>query len=111
HLLAVKGVADVNVFGGQVRQWQIQVEPERLARYGLAIQDVVQAARGATGVIAGGFVQGANQQIAITAEGQPGSVSELGRTMLAYRDGRGRTLPHLAKDVEGPPPATTPAPM
>src|SRR5215468_1965753 len=109
HLLAVKGVADVNVFGGQVRQWQIQVEPERLARYGLSIQDVVQAARGATGVIAGGFVQGANQQIAITAEGQPGSVSELGRTMLAYRDGRVLTLADVAKVVEGPAPSISAA--
>src|SRR5215475_3183613 len=109
HLLAVKGVADVNMFGGQVRQWQIQVEPERLARYGLAIQDVVQAARGATGVIAGGFVQGANQQIAITAEGQPGSVSELGRTMLAYRDGRVLTLADVAKVVEGPAPSISAA--
>src|SRR5262249_56966999 len=66
HLLAVKGVADVNVFGGQVRQWQIQVEPERLARYGLSIQDVVQAARGASGGIAARLLQGANQQSAVT---------------------------------------------
>ncbi|HKC42853.1 MAG TPA: efflux RND transporter permease subunit [Burkholderiales bacterium] len=109
HLLAVKGVADVNVFGGQVRQWQIQVEPERLARYGLSIQDVVQAARGASGVIAAGFVQGANQQIAITAEGQPGSVSELGRTMLAYRDGRVLTLADVAKVVEGSAPSISAA--
>jgi Cu/Ag efflux pump CusA len=37
HLLAVEGVAEVNVFGGEVRQWQIQVQPE-LMRYGLSIR-------------------------------------------------------------------------
>ena len=45
HLLAVEGVAEVNVFGGEVRQWQVQVDPEKLRRYALSIQDVVQAAR------------------------------------------------------------------
>ena len=38
HLLAVEGVAEVNVFGGEVRQWQVQVEPEKLMRYGLSIR-------------------------------------------------------------------------
>ena len=53
HLLAVEGVAEVNVFGGEVRQWQVQVDPEKLMRYGLSMQEVVQAARRATGVLAG----------------------------------------------------------
>ncbi len=35
HLMAVEGVADVNVFGGQVRQWQIQADPDKLLRHGL----------------------------------------------------------------------------
>ncbi len=29
HLMAVQGVADVNVYGGEIRQFQIQVEPEK----------------------------------------------------------------------------------
>ncbi|MCW5954804.1 MAG: efflux RND transporter permease subunit, partial [Propionibacteriaceae bacterium] len=32
HLLAVTGVAEVNVFGGDVRQWQIQADAEKLRR-------------------------------------------------------------------------------
>ena len=34
QLLAVPGIADVNVFGGQRRQWQLQLDPQRLARAG-----------------------------------------------------------------------------
>ena len=30
HLLAIPGVADVNVFGGKVRQFQVQVDPEKM---------------------------------------------------------------------------------
>ena len=55
HLLAVHGVAEVNVFGGDVRQWQVQVDPERLMRYGLSIADVVQAAHSVVVVSAPGL--------------------------------------------------------
>jgi len=109
HLLAVGGVAEVNVFGGEVRQWQVQVEPEKLARYGLSIQDVVQAVRRATGVVAAGFVQGPNQQVMINAEGQPDSVAELARAVLAYRDGRGLHLSDVARIVEGAAPSISAA--
>ncbi|HSD61901.1 MAG TPA: efflux RND transporter permease subunit, partial [Burkholderiales bacterium] len=50
QLMSVAGVADVNVFGGEVRQWQIQVDPGRLEHHGLALTDVLAAARRATGV-------------------------------------------------------------
>src|SRR6185369_9495395 len=39
RVLAVPGVARVTVFGGEVRQLQIQVKPDRLIAYGLSIQD------------------------------------------------------------------------
>ncbi len=71
HLLAVEGVAEVNVFGGEVRQWQIQVDPEKLMRYGLSLEDVVQAARRATGVRSAGFIKTPNQHIFVNVEGQP----------------------------------------
>src|SRR5262249_2965963 len=50
RLLGVPGVAKIVVFGGDVRQLQIQVRPDRLLVYGLALEDVFQAARVATGV-------------------------------------------------------------
>jgi CzcA family heavy metal efflux pump len=88
HLLAVEGVAEVNVFGGDVRQWQVQVDPERLIRYGLALTDVVQAARRATGVMPAGFVRTDNQHLIINIEAQPRSVQEVGRMVLAQRGGQ-----------------------
>src|SRR5499427_8047049 len=48
RLLAVAGVAQANVFGGEVRQLQIQVQPDRLLAHGLALGDVIAAARAST---------------------------------------------------------------
>jgi len=45
RLLSVPGVAKVTVFGGEVRQLQIQVRPDRLIAFELSIQDVLNAAR------------------------------------------------------------------
>ena len=53
----MSGVANVSVFGGEVRQLQIQVKPERLVALGLGIDEVVAAARRATGVRGAGFIE------------------------------------------------------
>src|SRR5690606_14593693 len=44
-LTAVPGVAEVNAWGGAVRQLQVVVEPERRLKYDLLVQDVVEAIR------------------------------------------------------------------
>ena len=63
RLLGLPGVGDVIVFGGERREWQIDVDPRRLQRYGLAIGDVLAAARRATGVRGAGHVDTANQRL------------------------------------------------
>src|SRR4029453_3918961 len=57
RLLAVAGVAKCSAFGGEVRQLQIQVQPEKLVAYGLGLSDVVAAARAATAVSGAGFIE------------------------------------------------------
>ena len=67
HLLAIPGVADVNIFGGDVRQYQIQVDPDKLIRYNVSLQQVMQAATKATGVRGAGFIENNNQRIVINS--------------------------------------------
>src|SRR3954471_8796499 len=109
HLLAVAGVAEVNVFGGDVRQWQVQVDPARLIRYGLSIADVVQAARRATAVLPAGFVRTENQHITVNTEAQPRSAQELGRIVLGQRGGQVLRLSDVATVVEAPAPSISAA--
>src|SRR5512136_51745 len=63
RLLSVPGVAKCSTFGGEVRQLQIQVLPDRLLAHNLALSDVLGAARVATGVMGAGFVETRNQRI------------------------------------------------
>ena len=109
HLLSVTGVADVNVFGGEVRQWQVQVDPQRLLTLGLAVQDVLAAVRAAAGILGTGFIEGANQRIVIAAEGQPRSPPELAEAVVAMREGRAIRVGDVARVVEGPAPTISAA--
>ena len=109
HLLAVEGVADVNVFGGKVRQFQIQVNPDQLIRYGVSLQDVMTAAGKATGVRGAGFIENRNQRIIINTEGQALTPQQLGQTTLVHRQGQTIRLADVGKVVEGPAPSISAA--
>ena len=109
HLLAVEGVAEVNVFGGEVRQWQVQVDPEKLMRYGLSIKEVVEAARRATGLMPAGFVRTDNQHLFIDMEAQPRTAEELGRAVLLQRDGQVLRLSDIGRVVEAAAPSISAA--
>ena len=105
RLLAVPGVADVNVFGGEIRQLQIQPDAERLRQHGLSIQDILAAARQATGMPGAGFIENANQRMAIQIEGLPSTAETLRRVVLTRREGQQVTMGDVADvAVAGRPP-------
>jgi len=97
RLLAVPGVANLVIYGGGVRQLQIQVEPRRLLAYGLSIGQVLAAARRATGVQGAGFIENANQRIVIRTEGQSVTPQQLGDAVLASADGTSVRLEDVAQ--------------
>jgi CzcA family heavy metal efflux pump len=104
RLLAVPGVAKIAIYGGGVKQLQIQVEPEHLLAYHLSITQVLAAARRATGVEGAGFVENANQRIVIRTEGQSITPAQLGNAVLAPLDGNSVRLRDVAKVKWAPQP-------
>lgn len=109
HLLAVPGVADVNVFGGEVRQLQIQVDPDKLVQYGLSLQQVSEAAGRATGVRGAGYIENRNQRIVINSEGQALTPARLAQMPLIQRDGHTIRLGEVGTVREGAAPAISAA--
>ena len=104
RLLAVPGVAKVAVFGGEVRQLQIQLRSDRLQAYGVSIDDVLTAARKSTGVRGAGFVDTPNQRVVLRSEGQQITPEQLGRVVLLHQNGLSVRLQDVAQVVEGPEP-------
>jgi CzcA family heavy metal efflux pump len=102
RLLAVRGVSKVSVIGGEVRQLQVQIDRDRLVRYGLAVSDVVAAARRATAVLGAGVVDTDNQRLVVRTEGQALQPAELARTVVSYRRGASVVLGDVADVAVGP---------
>src|SRR6266404_7598497 len=104
RLLAVAGVAGVEVVGGDVRQIQFQFDPQRVVQYGLGVEDVIAAARQATGVRGAGFVDTPNQRIVLQTEGQSLTAAQLARTVLVHHNGTNVTLGDVARVQDAPAP-------
>lgn len=104
RLLAVPGVADVNIFGGEVRQLQIQPKIERLRQYGLSIQDLLEAAEQATGMPGAGFIENTNQRIALNVTGLPNTPETLKEIVVKRQEGRHIFLGELAEVISAPRP-------
>ncbi|CEG10553.1 Cation efflux system protein CzcA [Afipia felis] len=104
RLLAVPGVAKIAVFGGEERSIQIQVHPDELIRYGLGLNEVLTAARRATGVRGAGFIDTKNQRIVFQSEGQSLTAETIARTVLLSHGASSITLANVADVVEAPEP-------
>lgn len=104
RLLSVPGVAQISIYGGDVRQLQIQVEPDRMAAYNLSLSDVMAAARLATGVRGGGFIESAAQRIVIQTIGQSLNPAQLGDVVMSGGGGQAVRLKDVATIGEAPRP-------
>ena len=56
RLLAVPGVAQVVAIGGELPEYQVNVQPDQLLLYGLTVKDVVEAAREAHSTASAGYL-------------------------------------------------------
>jgi len=96
RLLAVPGVARISIFGGEVRQLQVQVLPERLTAYKLSFEEILTAARMATGVRGAGFIETAAQRIILQTQGQSLTPAQLGEVVLQVANNRTVRLKDVA---------------
>src|SRR6516162_587006 len=101
RLLSVRGVAQVTIFGGEVRQFQVQVHPDFLAAHQLTLTDVLDATRQAGGIEGAGFLENASQRMTLRVEAQVHSARELGETVIVPAQGTPVRLKDVARVVEG----------
>lgn len=77
QLLTVKGIAEVNGWGGFERQFHVVVKPERLAKYGLTLNEVAGALEQANLNVGGGSVDRGGEQHLLQGISRPSSIEEI----------------------------------
>lgn len=96
RLLAVPGVADVLPIGGDVQQFQVTLKPERLATYGLTIDEVVKAVAGSNKNAAAGFYAENGQEYLIQGIGRVRRIEDVAEAVVAVKKGQPVLIRHVA---------------
>jgi len=96
RLLAVPGVSQVVPTGGETKQVQVLVRPERLAAHKLGIEAVVKALRGSNENTSAGFYVEGGEQYLIHGVGRVRRPEDVGETAVAMRRGHAVLVRHLA---------------
>ncbi len=101
RLLAVPGVARCIVFGGETKELQVVVHPEKIRALGISLNDVFTAVRAANHLTGAGFIETHAQRIAIqTGTGQL-TPAELGQYTVTTPNGKPVKLAELADITYG----------
>ena len=95
RLLAVPGVAAVERLGGYLRQFQVQIDPNRMSARGVSLDEVMHAVDSANRNASGGFVVQGPMEWNVRAVGMAKSVGDLQSTVVAVRG----TTPVLLGDI------------
>ncbi len=85
RLMSIPGVANVAVWGEKEPQLQVVVDPDRLRANGLTLDAILQTVRDATTVGAGGFVDTANQRLALRHVPAVYTPEQLGEIVVGFR--------------------------
>lgn len=102
RLLAVAGVAAVERLGGYLRQFQVQLDPDRMSARNVTLDEVLHAAEGANLNAAGGFIVQGSTEWVVRAIGRAESVEDLRSTVVAVRGGTPVLLGDVAEVREAP---------
>jgi len=87
QILSVPGVAQAQIFGGAVHERQIEIDPVKLAAHGLVMDDVLIAAKRATTLLGGGYLETPTQRIVIRAQAPGATIEAMAGAVVAMRSG------------------------
>ena len=102
-LLAIPGVAQISVIGGELAEYQVLVEQEKLRLYDLAIEDVIAAAGAAHSTLSAGYLPNVDGlELPIRQTGRVRSVEDVAGTVIRVHDGAPVTIGQVAQVRLGP---------
>ena len=96
RLLSLGGIASVVSIGGEVKQYQVRLDPMRMQAYRVSIEEVRQALKNANTNVPGAFVQGPGQELIVSGVGRITSLDDIRGTVITLRNGVPITIANIA---------------
>src|ERR1700688_563345 len=102
QLETVPGVAEVATIGGFVRQYQVNVDPEKLRAYGIPLSTVIEKVRASTNEVGGRLIELGGAEYMIRGLGYLRSLSDLETVAVASKNGTAVLIKDLGSVAFGP---------
>lgn len=102
RLLSVPGVSQILTIGGEVKQYQILVSPEKLAEYDISLNEVLRAAEASNENSSGGTYMDAGQEYLIRGIGRVQNLEDISQSVIAMRGGLPVLISNVAEVKIGP---------
>lgn len=102
RLLAVPGVAAIERLGGYLRQFQVQLDPDRMVARGVALDEILHALEGASSNAGGGIVTRGPMEWTVRAIGRAEDAADIGTVVVAVRGDTPVLLSEVADVREAP---------
>ncbi len=99
---SVPGVAEVATVGGQARQFQVSINPNKLASYGIPIDAVIQAVKSANSEVGGRLVEYSGREYMVRGRGYVKTTKDLESAVLKAENGTPVRLGDVATVSLGP---------
>jgi CzcA family heavy metal efflux pump len=99
RLLAVPGVTQLVIFGGDERQYQVLVDPNKLKQFNVSLKEVTEAVEKANVNAPGGFLINPDQELLIRGVGRIESIEQLQQSAITASNGTPILLNQVA-DVQ-----------
>src|SRR5882724_10886159 len=94
-LRIVPGVADVNVLGGKTKEFQVEVDLNRMMAYGISMPQIIAAISASNSNVGGRTIAMGEQSVNVRGLGVVSSLEDIGRIVLTQQGG----VPVLLSDV------------
>ncbi len=102
RLLAIGGIAQVTALGGEMPEFQVNVRPDDLLRYGLSLDDVAKAAAAAHAPVGGGYLADVGgRELPLSPMTRAETVEDIASTVVGEWRGTPVTLARVADVLEG----------
>ncbi len=88
QLLAIQGVAQVTVMGGDVKEYQIVLNPEKMKYYGVSFDDAIAATEGVNDNMSGGILYEYGNEYVIKGNINTTDVDKIGQAAVSSSQGR-----------------------
>src|SRR5579864_3347743 len=102
QLATVPGVAEVATIGGFVRQYQVNVDPDKLRAYGIPLPTVIEKVRASTNEVGGRLLEAGGAEYMIRGLGYLHSLSDLETVPVATKNGTPVLVGDLGTVTFGP---------